>query len=128
MQSNRVGQARQALSAVQDRHAALQKIEQQMVELAQLFQDMDTLVVQQDVAVAQIEQKGEEVVENLDKGNEEIAVAVETAKKTRKKKWICLGIVGECNRTRPYPASRTVVYYSPLPSFHDPFRCSAHSS
>jgi syntaxin 1B/2/3 len=95
LQSNRRGQAQAALSAVQDRHAALQKIEQQMVELAQLFQDMDTLVVQQEVAVTQIEQKGEEVVENLDKGNQEISVAVDTARRTRKKKWICLGIVGE---------------------------------
>lgn len=93
MQSSRQGQARAVLNAVQDRHAALQRIEQQMIELAQLFQDMDTLIVQQEVAVTQIEQKGEEVVENLDKGNEEIAVAVTTARKTRKKKWICLGIV-----------------------------------
>ncbi|KND91315.1 Syntaxin-like protein psy1 [Tolypocladium ophioglossoides CBS 100239] len=92
MQSDRQGRARAALTAVQDRHAALVKIEQQMVELAQLFQDMDTLVVQQEAAVMQIEQKGEEVVDNLDKGNEEIGVAVNTARKTRKKKWICLGI------------------------------------
>ncbi|OAA73860.1 syntaxin [Cordyceps fumosorosea ARSEF 2679] len=92
MQSGRQGQARAALSAVQDRHKALVKIEQQMVELSQLFQDMDTLVVQQEAAVMQIEQKGEEVVENLDKGNEEMGVAVNTARKTRKKKWICLGI------------------------------------
>ncbi|CAM1504353.1 Fc.00g019440.m01.CDS01 [Cosmosporella sp. VM-42] len=92
MQSDRQGRARAALSAVQDRHQALVKIEQQMVELAQLFQDMDTLVVQQEVAVTQIEQKAEEVVENLDKGNEEIGVAVNTARGTRKKKWICLGI------------------------------------
>jgi syntaxin 1B/2/3 len=95
MQSDRQGRARAALSAVQDRHRALQKIEQQMVELSQLFQDMDTLVVQQEAAVTQIEQKGEEVVDNLDKGNEEIGVAVTTARSTRKKKWICLGISGE---------------------------------
>lgn len=93
MQSDRQGRARAALSAVQDRHQALLKIEQQMNELTQLFQDMDTLVVQQEAAVTQIEQKGEEVVDNLDKGNEEIGVAVDTARKTRKKKWICLGIV-----------------------------------
>lgn len=92
MQSDRQGRARAALSAVQDRHKALVKIEQQMVELSQLFQDMDTLVIQQEAAVTQIEQKGEEVVENLDKGNEEMGVAVNTARKTRKKKWICLGI------------------------------------
>ncbi|GJD02610.1 SNARE domain-containing protein [Colletotrichum higginsianum] len=87
MQSGRQAQANAVLNAVQDRQAALQKIEQQMVELAQLFQDMDVLVVQQEAAVTQIEQKGEEVVENLDKGNQEIGVAVNTARKTRKKKW-----------------------------------------
>ncbi|KAI0473610.1 t-SNARE [Xylariaceae sp. FL0804] len=92
MQSNRRGQAQSVLNAVQDRHAQLQKIEQQMTELAQLFQDMDTLVIQQEVAVANIEQKGEEVVENLDRGNVEIGTAVNTARATRKKKWICLGI------------------------------------
>lgn len=94
MQSNRRGQAQSVLNAVQDRHAQLQKIERQIIELAQLFQDMDTLVVQQDPLVANIEQKGEEVVENLDRGNAEINTAVNTARKTRRKKWICLGIVG----------------------------------
>lgn len=94
MQSNRRGQAAAVLSAVQDRHAQIKKIEEQLIELAQLFQDMDTLIVQQDVAVANIEQKGEEVVENIDKGNQEMGVAVNTARKTRKKKWICLAIVG----------------------------------
>ncbi|KAH7374908.1 t-SNARE [Plectosphaerella cucumerina] len=92
MQSSRQGQARAALNAVQDRHAEIQRIERQMVELAQMFQDMDTIVVQQEAAVAQIEQKGEEVAENLIKGNEEIEVAVNTARSTRKKKWWCLAI------------------------------------
>lgn len=95
MQSDRQGRARAALSAVQDRHKALVKIEEQMVELSQLFQDMDTLVIQQEAAVMQIEQKGEEVVDNLDKGNEEMGTAVKSARAARKKKWICLGICGE---------------------------------
>jgi syntaxin 1B/2/3 len=95
MQSNRRGQAQSVLSAVQDRHAQLQKIEQQLIELAQLFQDMDTLVVQQEEFVTNIEQKAEETVENFDKGNEEIGTAITTARKTRKKKWICLAIVGK---------------------------------
>ncbi|RFU78861.1 syntaxin 1b 2 3 [Trichoderma arundinaceum] len=93
MQSDRQGRARAALSAVQDRHKELLKIEQQMTELFQLMQDLDTLVVQQEEAIVDIDRKGEEIVENLDKGNEEIAVAVTTARATRKKKWICLGIV-----------------------------------
>ncbi|CAI4218741.1 unnamed protein product [Parascedosporium putredinis] len=92
MQSNRQGQATAALNNVRARHDQILKIERQMTELAQLFQDMNTLVVQQEVAVTQIEQKAEEVVENLDKGNEEIGVAVKTARATRRKKWWCLGI------------------------------------
>ncbi|KAM3553536.1 hypothetical protein MY1884_006618 [Beauveria asiatica] len=55
IQSDRQGRARAALSAVQDRHNALVKIKQQIVELSQLFQDMDTLVVQQEDPVTQIE-------------------------------------------------------------------------
>ncbi|KAK6860531.1 t-SNARE [Apiospora arundinis] len=93
MQSNRRGQAQSVLNAVQDRHAQLQKIEQQLIELAQLFQDMDTLVVQQEEMVTTIEQKAEETVENFDKGNAEVVVAIDTARSTRKKKWICLAIV-----------------------------------
>ncbi|KAK1529260.1 SNARE domain-containing protein [Colletotrichum costaricense] len=92
MQSGRQAQANAVLNAVQDRQAALMKIEQQLNELAQLFQDMDTLIVQQEAAVTQIEQKGEEVVENLDKGNQEIGTAITTAKATKRKKWWCLGI------------------------------------
>ncbi|KAH8682503.1 t-SNARE [Xylariales sp. PMI_506] len=92
MQSNRRGQAQSVLNAVQDRRVQLEKIEQQLIELAQLFQDMDTLVVQQEVAVTNIEQKAEETIEHFDKGNEQIGVAINTARSTRKKKWYCLGI------------------------------------
>lgn len=95
MQSNRQGQASAALNNVRDRHAQILKVERQMAELAQLFQDMNTLVIQQEVAVAQIEQQAEEVVENLDKGNTEIETAVTTARATRRKKWWCLGITSK---------------------------------
>jgi syntaxin 1B/2/3 len=94
LQGDRRNQSRSALSAVQGRHEAIQKIERQMIELAELFQDMENLVVQQEAAVTNIEMKGEEVVENMDKGTEEIGTAVKTARATRKKKWWCLGISG----------------------------------
>ncbi|KAI1186968.1 t-SNARE [Nemania serpens] len=93
MQSNRRGQAQAVLNAVQDRQAQLQKIERQMMELAELFQQMDTLVIQQDPLVMNIEERAEQVVTDLDRGNVEIGTAVNTARATRKKKWICLGIV-----------------------------------
>jgi SNARE domain len=65
-----------------------------MTELAQLFQDLETLVVQQEPAVTQIEQKGEEVTENVGKGNAELDGAIDKARAARRKKWICLGIIG----------------------------------
>ncbi|KFY38418.1 hypothetical protein V495_06588 [Pseudogymnoascus sp. VKM F-4514 (FW-929)] len=93
LQSDRRGQSRQALSNVQNRHAAIQKIESQMIELAQLFQDMEALVVQQEDSVTMIEQKGEEVAENLDKGTEHIGTAIKSARSRNRKKWYCLGIL-----------------------------------
>ncbi|KAL2061252.1 hypothetical protein VTL71DRAFT_7525 [Oculimacula yallundae] len=92
MQSNRRGQSQSVLSEVKSRNAAIQKIESQMIELAEMFEDMDRLVVQQEAAVVNIEQKGEEVVENMDKGNEQIGTAIVSARNTRKWKWWCLGI------------------------------------
>ncbi|CAG8978662.1 hypothetical protein HYALB_00011759 [Hymenoscyphus albidus] len=92
MQSNRQGQAQSTLNAVKSRHEEIQKIEQQMIQLAELFQDMDVLVQQQEAAVVNIEMKGEEVVDNMDKGNQEVGVAIQSAKNARKWKWWCLGI------------------------------------
>jgi syntaxin 1B/2/3 len=96
MQSDRSGQARQAKMAVQDRHVAIQKIEKQMVELAQLFQDMEALVEQQEAAVTVIEQKGEEVVENMESGNQQIMKSIDITRSRNRKKWWCLLIVGMC--------------------------------
>ncbi|PBP22181.1 SNARE domain-containing protein [Diplocarpon rosae] len=92
MQSDRQGQATKVMNEVKGRHEAIQKIARQMQELAEMFQDMDNLVVQQEAAVVNIEMKGEEVVENLDKGNEQIGTAIQSARNTRKWKWWCLGI------------------------------------
>ncbi|TVY39321.1 Protein SSO2 [Lachnellula occidentalis] len=93
MQSNRRGQAQSVMSAVQSRHEDIKRIESQMNELAQLFIDLDTLVVQQEAPIANIEMKSEEVVENMDKGNAQIGTAIQSARNTRKWKWWCLGIV-----------------------------------
>ncbi|OBT53808.1 hypothetical protein VE04_04806 [Pseudogymnoascus sp. 24MN13] len=84
----------QALSSVQNRHVAIQKIESQMMELAQLFQDMEALVVQQEDAVALTEQNGEQVQDNLGKGTEQINLGIKSARARNRKKWYCLGIVG----------------------------------
>ena len=66
-----------------------------MVELAQLFQDMEAAVVQQEPAIEHIDAKAEDTVVHLDKGNEQLNQAVDKARSARRKKWICFGIVGE---------------------------------
>lgn len=79
---------------MQGRHEAIQKIERQMIELAQLFQDMEAAVVQQEPAIEHIDNKAEDTVVHLNKGNEQLDQAVDKARAARRKKWICLGIVG----------------------------------
>jgi len=60
------------------------------VELAQLFTDLDQIVMQQEPMVANIEAKGEEVHDNVVKGNIEIGGAIEKARSRNRKKWWCL--------------------------------------
>lgn len=92
LQSDRQGQAQSTRNNVRQRHEEIQKIESQMIELAALFEDMNNLVIQQEEAIINVEMKGEEVVENVDKGTEELGVAIVSARNARKWKWWCLGI------------------------------------
>ena len=82
---------------VTSRHAEIQEIEQQMLELAQLFQDLEALVVQQENQVTQIEDRGGEVTENVGKANVQIDTAIKSARAARRKKFWCLGIVSKSN-------------------------------
>lgn len=97
MNSDRRGQAQSTLRNVQQRHDAIQQIEKTMIELQQLFQDLDAIVVQQEPMVENIEQKAEETNTHMVAGNTEVGKAVKSARAARKKKWICLGIVGKSN-------------------------------
>lgn len=93
--SDRRGQAQSVAQNVRSRHQNIQKIEQDMMILAQLFQDLEALVVQQEPAVTNIEQKGEEVNDHVQGANTELDGAVKKARAARRKKWYCLGICGE---------------------------------
>jgi syntaxin 1B/2/3 len=95
MNSDRRGEARTIQQNVKSRHEAIQKIERDMMIIAQLFQDLDALVVQQEAAVTNIEQKGEEVNDHVQGANTELDGAVQKARAARRKKFYCLGIVGE---------------------------------
>jgi len=105
MTGNRRGEARSALSAVQARHKEIQRIEQTIQELAELFQNMEQLVIEQEPMVEQIDQRGHEVQADVTKGHTELQTAVESARSARRKKWWCLLILGKCPTE---PCHRTV--------------------
>jgi len=92
MQGNRMGEATSTLNAVRARQQDMQKIEQTLGELVQLFTDLSVLIEQQETQFVDISQKTETVEEDVRQANVEIGTAVNTARSTRKKKWICLGI------------------------------------
>ncbi|KAI8364496.1 t-SNARE [Choanephora cucurbitarum] len=89
MQSSRSGQAKAVLSEVQSRHDDIKKIEKTILELHQLFVDMQMMVEQQAETLNQIEQHAESTVVELEQGNRDIEKAIVIAKSTRGKKWIC---------------------------------------
>lgn len=93
LSANRSGQAQSTLRNVQQRHDAIQQIERTMIELAQLFQDLDAIVVQQEPLIARIEEKAEETNTHMVSANEHLGVATEKARSARRKKWWCLLIV-----------------------------------
>ncbi|KAG2193465.1 hypothetical protein INT46_007733 [Mucor plumbeus] len=92
MQSNRSGQARAVLSEVQSRHDDIKKIEKTILELHQLFVDMQMMVEQQAETLNQIETHAETTVVDLEQGNQDIGKAIVSARSTRAKKWICFVI------------------------------------
>jgi len=92
MQGNRAGVARSTLDAVRSRHEELQRIEKSMTELAQLFQDLDAIVYEQEPMVQRIEEQSEQVHDDMVKGNDHLVAGVKSARAAKKKKWICLGI------------------------------------
>jgi Syntaxin len=112
LQSDRRGNAQSTLRAVQDRHREIQKIERMMVELAQLFQDLDAVVIQQEAAVENIEQQGEQVEENVAKANVHMDGAIDSARAARRKKFWCLGIARKSAKLQPHSCSDSLRYSS----------------
>ncbi|KAG0083365.1 Plasma membrane t-SNARE, secretory vesicle fusion [Podila epicladia] len=92
LQSTRYGDANRALREVQSRHDDIKKIEKTILELHQLFIDMETLVTEQAVVMNTIEENTQQTDVHLETGNKEVDVAIVNARGARKKKWICLFI------------------------------------
>lgn len=92
MNSDRRGEAQTALSNVRQRYTAIEQIEKTMLELQQLFEDLDGIVMEQEPMVQNVEQKAADTHERLEQGNVQLDRAIVSARAARKKKWICLGL------------------------------------
>ncbi|KAI9245096.1 t-SNARE [Phascolomyces articulosus] len=92
MNSNRSGQANAILSEVQTRHDDIKKIERALLDLHQLFEDMQTLVEYQGQTLDQIEDYTNGAVDDIEKGVKHTDEAIKIAKRTRAKKWCCFFI------------------------------------
>ncbi|KAF9279359.1 Plasma membrane t-SNARE, secretory vesicle fusion [Mortierella alpina] len=90
LQSTRYGDANRALREVQTRHDDIKKIEKTVLELHQLFMDMETLVTDQGVVMNTIEENAQQTDTQLHSGNQQVETAIASARGARKKKWICL--------------------------------------
>jgi len=82
-----------AYQEVQQRHQDIQRIEQTLTELAQLFNDMSILVEQQDETLTAIEANATNVEKDTEQGLQYTETAVVSARAARKKRWICFGII-----------------------------------
>jgi syntaxin 1B/2/3 len=81
------------LGNVRARHSELQRIEQTLSELAILYQELATIVEQQDPVVQAAETNAINTEENMVKGNEQVEVAKKHARNRRKLKWWCALVV-----------------------------------
>jgi t-SNARE complex subunit (syntaxin) len=65
------------------------------MELAELFEQMEQMVMEQHVMVEAIAERAEAVHRDVVKADEELGQAVDKARSARRKKWWCLLIVSE---------------------------------
>ncbi|KAK4241007.1 t-SNARE [Achaetomium macrosporum] len=93
LRTNRSGQASAVLGAVRARHNDLVKIEKSILELLDLLDILNQQIVQQGAVVEQIADQAEKTTGHLNKANEEIEQGVRSARRARKLKWWCLGVV-----------------------------------
>lgn len=60
-----------------------------------MFTDLNTMIVQQEPAVEQIDEQGQTVVQNVGEANVQIDEAITKAKARNRKKWWCVLIVSK---------------------------------
>jgi syntaxin 1B/2/3 len=93
LRSNRTGAAASVLGEVRSRHNDIQHIEQTLIELNQLFQDLAEAILIQDPVVTNLEQETVKVADDTKLANVELGKGVKSARKARKLKWWCCGLM-----------------------------------
>ncbi|KAF9393863.1 cross-pathway control WD-repeat protein cpc2 [Podila verticillata] len=93
LQQARGQQALTALSNVQSRQRELHQLQESVVELAQLYKQLEHLISDQDLTFQQIEESVIKSESDIEKGRFEVDNALILGLSARKKKWIALGIV-----------------------------------
>lgn len=83
MQNTRSGQAKAVLTEVQTRHDDIKRIQKTILELAQLFEDMQMMVEQQGETLDVIEQNAEDTQKDIEQGDKHINRAIVLARSTR---------------------------------------------
>lgn len=64
-----------------------------MNEILMLFQDLETVVIQQEAPVISAEEQTGQAITHLEEGNKQVDKAADHARRRRKLKWICAVIV-----------------------------------
>ncbi|TPX34959.1 hypothetical protein SeMB42_g07247 [Synchytrium endobioticum] len=92
--TTRIGEQRRALEEVQNRHVELQRIEQSIEQLFNLFQDMQILLDTQQEQITQIDQHVDNTVAYVEDGGKEMQKAVVHRRNTRKRAWcLCVALI-----------------------------------
>ncbi|KAI9321528.1 t-SNARE [Dichotomocladium elegans] len=93
LHAGRKAQSRAVLDEVQNRYDDIKRIERTLLELHQLFLDMEMLITQQGEVLIQIDEHAETAAKQVSEGNKMIDRAIAYARATRGKKWCCLFLV-----------------------------------
>ncbi|KAM0694776.1 hypothetical protein Q7P36_005132 [Cladosporium allicinum] len=93
LKTNRTATANTVLGNVRARHNDIQKIERTMIELQALMEDLASTIQLQDTQIQQTEQHTEQVKHDTEAGNVQLTKGIEHARRARKMKWWCFGIV-----------------------------------
>lgn len=83
MSASRQNQSKAVLSEVQTRHTDIKHIEKTIIELHQLFMDMQMMIEQQGEVLNNVEQHADTTAVQLKEGNTYLTRAIATAKSTR---------------------------------------------